>query len=149
LTLIAFGFDERRFYLRVDGARPLKDLLSDGYSVSVTFLKPEGRRVLVRHADGDAGRVSPTLWVRNALTGAWADHSRLSAGGLEAAAGTVLELAVPLADLWRPQGVAGDAVALFVAMTDRDGAELERHPPFRPIEAAVPDAWFEARNWSA
>ena len=149
LTLIAFGFDERRFYLRVDGVRPLKDLLLDGYGISVTFHQPEGRRVTVRHAKGDVGHVTPTLWVRNAATGAWSDHSKLGANGLAAAAGTVLEIAVPLADLPGPTGGVSALVALFVAVTDAAGAELERHPPFRPIQAEVPDAWFEAKNWSA
>jgi hypothetical protein len=62
------------------------------------------------------------------------------------AAGTILELAIPLADL----GVtAGDAVVFFVAVYDGAGNELERHPPNRPIDVEVPDAAFGARQWTA
>ena len=59
---------------------------------------------------------------------------------------TVLELAVPFADL----GLAADEpVAFFVAVFDEAGAELERHPAHRPIELVTPDALFEARHWRA
>jgi hypothetical protein len=62
------------------------------------------------------------------------------------AAGTVLEIALPLEDLHLP--AAGARVAFFVAVSDARRSELERHPAYRPIEAEVPDAGFEARNWT-
>jgi hypothetical protein len=62
------------------------------------------------------------------------------------AAGTVLEIAVPLADLRLP--ATGARVAFFVTVYDARQRELERHPAHRPIEAEVPDAGFEARNWT-
>jgi hypothetical protein len=60
------------------------------------------------------------------------------------AAGSVLEVAVPLSDL----GVRDGDVSFFVAVYEGD-AEVERHPAHRPIETAIPDARFEARNWTA
>ena len=40
------------------------------------------------------------------------------------------------------------SVAFFVAMYDLERSELERHPSHHPIEAEVPDAGFEVRNWT-
>ena len=40
-------------------------------------------------------------------------------------------------------------MAFFVAIYDADGAEIERHPAYRPIELVTPDRLFEARYWRA
>jgi alpha-amylase/alpha-mannosidase (GH57 family) len=152
LTLLWFGFDHSQFCLRVDATRPLHDLLAEGYRVAVTFLHPEGVRVLVyrngllglgrKMEAGGVGHLTVEL-VRAATTAAvGAGDSPLP----QAAAGTVLELAVPLAGLGCEPGAP---VAFFVALLDESNREVERHPPFRPIETTVPDAWFEARNWNA
>ena len=42
LTVLWFGFDQDRFYLRADATRRFGELLASGYGVSVTFLQPEG-----------------------------------------------------------------------------------------------------------
>jgi alpha-amylase/alpha-mannosidase (GH57 family) len=152
LTVLWFGFDRSQFYLRVDANRPLGDLLAEGYRVAVTFLQPEGARVLV-HRNGllglgktdviaDVGHVTAEL-VQTAIAAAVAVGDSPPP---RAAAGTVLEVAVPLASLGCE---AGAPVAFFVALLDESDHEVERHPPFRPIETNVPDAWFEARNWNA
>ena len=62
------------------------------------------------------------------------------------AVGSILELAIPLADL---AVSAGDAVVFFVAVYDAAGNEVERHPVGQPIDLEVPDAAFEARQWTA
>jgi hypothetical protein len=62
------------------------------------------------------------------------------------AAGTVLELALPLADLGLTPGVA---LAFFLAVYAGGDSEIERHPAHRPIELVTPDAEFEARHWRA
>lgn len=67
-------------------------------------------------------------------------------GASTAAAGAVLEVGVALSDL---RIEAGSPVAFFVAVYDRNGAEVERHPTLRAIELTVPDALFEARHWRA
>src|SRR5690606_37750812 len=52
VTLVEFGFDLERLYLRVDGARAMREVLDEGVDLAVQFLTPAGRRVLVRHAGG-------------------------------------------------------------------------------------------------
>ena len=78
----------------------------------------------------------------HALKDYWVERGT---GGMELAAGTVLELAVPLVDV---AAKVGDALAFFVVVHGVGGAEVERHPSDRPIEAEVPDERFEARNWT-
>jgi hypothetical protein len=61
------------------------------------------------------------------------------------AAGEILELAVPFADLGlSPQ----DPFAFFVSVQSRSG-QIERHPAFRPVEGRVPEANFERLLWKA
>ena len=64
-------------------------------------------------------------------------------------AGTVLELAVPLAELGCAPGDANARIAFFVVTSGPDRSEVESHPAHHPIEAAVPDEEFEARHWTA
>jgi hypothetical protein len=140
LTRVQFGFDRTCLYVRLDGARRMSDLLAEGWEFSLKFLSPDGLRFSVRQADGQgAGR----FWTRRAEPPHWVQRG---AGAGRVAVGSVAELAVPLAEL----GVAaGDAIAFFVSAFDTHDVELERHPEYRPIELRVPDAEFEATNWSA
>ena len=62
------------------------------------------------------------------------------------AAGTVVEVAMPLPEL---EETAGAALAFFVAVYDADGNEIERHPSHQPVQLTIPDERFEARNWTA
>jgi alpha-amylase/alpha-mannosidase (GH57 family) len=141
LTLVQFGFDRDRLYVRLDAGRRLADLLSEGYEFSLKFLHPEGVRFSVRQA---MGKLSGLFWDRRTTKAPqWVERG---SGGAIVAAGTVLEVAVPLVDLGLKPG---DVVAFFVAVYDVDDAELERHPAHRPIESEVPDEQFEARNWTA
>ncbi len=137
LTLVQFGFDQAHLYVRLDARRPLVDLLAGGYTFSLTFMQPQGVRFSVRQA---FGRLTGRYWARE--DGRWSERGP---GGAVVAAGRVLELALPLADL---AAGAGDRLAFFVAVSDENGAELERHPGHRPIDAAVPDGGFGARNWT-
>ncbi|MSO45393.1 MAG: glycoside hydrolase [Acidobacteria bacterium] len=119
LTLVHFGFGAGHFHLRLDATRRLADLLAEGHQCTVTFLQPPGSSVLVRQI---GGRVE-------------ADWHGLSADGILAAAGRILEVSIPLPVLER---APGEPVAFFVALLDPTGRELERHPGYRPIEAAAP-----------
>ena len=144
VTLVHFGFDRERLYVRVDMKRRLIDLLAAGYEVSLKFVQPVGLRFSVRQT---VGRLTGHYWDRVVDAApsapAWTERGP---GGAAVAAGTVLEVGLPLANL----GVsAGDPLAFFVAVYDTASAELERHPTHRPIDAVVPDARFEARNWNA
>jgi alpha-amylase/alpha-mannosidase (GH57 family) len=130
LQLVHFGFDRERLFVRLDAARRIADLLADGWTFTVTFLEPTALRLAIRYTQGR-------------LSQAW---SPTALALVHVAAGSVLELAVPLAALGT---VPGGRLSFFVAISDTTGAEIERHPPSRPIEVVVPDERFEARNWTA
>ena len=127
--------------MRLDGAGRWSDLLADGYEVSLTFL---ARRTACgsRSGSGRAADRDRSGIARADGAGAGSTAARAAA----VAAGTVLEVALPLAT-WA--SAPGDAVAFFVAVFDADGDEVERHPAHRPVELTVPDERFEARNWTA
>ena len=139
LTLIRFGFDAERLYVRVDGIRPLGDLLAEGYEIRLKFLKPEGLSYAIRREAG-------TLVGRRRDRGDEAGTAGRGAA-IGVAAQTILEIALPLTELGLD--AAAPAVAFFVAVHDAGGVEVERHPWQRPIETAVPDERFEARQWTA
>ena len=124
LTLVRFGFDRERLYVRLDGIRPFAELLAEGFGVSINFLDPPGVKLSVR------GQLDELEGV----------------AGARAAARTILEIAMPLAALGLQPG---GPVAFFVVISTADGSHLETHPDHRPIETTVPDALFDARNWSA
>jgi alpha-amylase/alpha-mannosidase (GH57 family) len=137
LTLVQFGFDRERLFVRLDAVRRVTDLLAEDYELSLKFHRPEGVRFSVRHVDG---RVIGSFWDRRPEA-AWIERGP---GSAIVAAGSVLEVAMPIVNL----GIsAGDRLAFFVAVYRRDH-EVERHPAHRPIEVEVPGADFEARNWT-
>jgi alpha-amylase/alpha-mannosidase (GH57 family) len=135
---VAFGFDEEQLYVRVDGSRPVLDLLADGYEFALTFLSPGGLRFSVRQA---LGRLAGVFWHLVAHPPHWvesgAERSALGAGDL-------LEMAVPLSDLGAPVG----EVVFQVTIHGPGGEEVERHPRHRPIRVRIADAEFEARHWT-
>jgi alpha-amylase/alpha-mannosidase (GH57 family) len=140
LTLLQFGFDRQRFYVRLDSGRRMAELLADGYLFSLTFLEPPGVRFVVGQV---GGRLTGTFWDRGGDEQHWAGRG---AGGARVAAGTVIEAALPLSDL----GIGpGAALSFFLAVFDRDQTEVERHPDNRAVMLTVPDERFEARNWTA
>jgi alpha-amylase/alpha-mannosidase (GH57 family) len=139
LARIQYGFDAAHLYLRVDGSRSMSDMLAAGCEVSLKFLQPEGVRLSIRR--GADGTVGGALWDHHETPPRW----RLRGPGrTRIAVGSVLEAAVPLSDL-----VSGTAVAFFVAVYNGQDQEVERHPSHRPIELTIPDARFDALNWTA
>jgi alpha-amylase/alpha-mannosidase (GH57 family) len=145
---IRFGFDRSHLYVRVDAQRSLRELLAEGYELTLKFLKPDDARISLRagspSASGTTGSVAAVVWRRVGSSEEWLVSP---AAGVRAASGTVLELAIPLAALRGSD--ENRIVSFFVAVTDRNGVELERHPAHRPIEGVVPDERFEAMNWTA
>jgi alpha-amylase/alpha-mannosidase (GH57 family) len=139
LTLVMFGFERDRFYVRVDGRRPMAELLADGYEVSLKFLRPPAMRFSIRVR---LGHLSGVFWEWGAEGPRWVERGPR---GSTVAAGTILEVALPFADL---KVGAGDSVAFFVAVYDSADVEVERHPGNLPIEVELPDGRFEARNWA-
>ena len=140
VSLVHFGFDRERIFFRIDTAQRAIDLLAGGRELSLKFVIPAGVRFSVRQA---LGRLTGTFWDRRAAEPRWVERGP---GRATVAAGTVLELAIPFADLGL---AAGRPVAFFVAMYDDRGSELERHPAHRAIELVAPDGLFEARHWCA
>jgi alpha-amylase/alpha-mannosidase (GH57 family) len=138
VALIHFGFDLQRLYVRVDVAGRAIDLLADGHELSLKFVTPAGVRFSVRATDG---RLGGSFWERQDVEPHWRERGP---GGTHVAAGTILELAIPFADL---KSAPQQAVGFFVAIYDERGVEIERHPANRAIEILVPDASFEARHW--
>ena len=138
VSLVHFGFDREHLYVRVDVTARAIDLLAGGRELALKFVTPAGVRYSVRQA---LGRLTGTFWDRQSAEPHWVERGP---GGAAVAAGTILELAIPMADLGL---AAGQPVGFFVAVCDDLGAELECHPAHRPIELAVPDGLFEARQW--
>jgi alpha-amylase/alpha-mannosidase (GH57 family) len=144
VTLVHFGFDAERLYVRIDATRPMVDLLAEGYEVSVKFMQPEGVRFSIRET---LGRLTGCFWDRHdAAFGSPAHWTPRGPGDAAVAAGTVLEMALPLRDLATS---GGQMISFFVAAYDASNVELERHPSHRLIDAQAPDERFEARNWNA
>jgi hypothetical protein len=137
---VYFGFDHERLFVRIDTHERVIDLLAAGMEFSLTFVTPAAIRLSIRQ---DAGRLTGAFWVRQPMEPQWVTRGT---GGATLAAGTVLELAVPFAEL----GVQpGDAVAFVVAVYDDHGVEIERHPADRTVALTAPDALFGARYWRA
>ncbi|PWT83872.1 MAG: glycoside hydrolase [Blastocatellia bacterium] len=140
LTIIHFGFGHDHLVLRLDGLRPIQDLLADGYTFSFTFLRPPGIRFVVSH---HGGHVLGTYSRREGNGREWIDAG---SGGAIVAAGSVFEGSLPLVSLGL---TAGEPVSFFVTVYGPDTQEVERHPQHRVIDLTVPDERFEARNWTA
>ena len=138
VSLVHFGFDHARLYVRIDTARRAIELLAGGRELSLKFVDPAGVRFSVRQA---GGRLTGTFWDRRDAEPHWAERGP---GGAAVAAGSILELALPWSDLGLS---AGAAVAFFVAVYDEDGSELERHPAHQPVELIAPEPAFDARHW--
>ena len=136
-TLLLYGFDPERLFVRVDFRRHAGDLLVGPAELRLTFLVPGDLRLRVQ---GDGGRAAAVLERR---TGAeWAPRAH---DGVRAEARQILEVEVPFAAL----GVAaGQALGFFVSL-HLSGAELERYPSHRTLDLTVPPADFEAFNWTA
>jgi hypothetical protein len=143
LSLLQFGFDRGTLYVRLDGERPLVDLLAEGYEFSLKFLNPKGVRFSVRQ---DLGRLTGSFWDWQATSPHWVARGP---GTSALAAGPVLEIAMPLTDIWRMAGQPGPSQLSFFLAVYLGDVEIERHPPHRPIETAVPDDRFESRHWTA
>jgi len=144
VTLLLFGFDRERLFVRVDAVQRMVDLLADGHELSLKFMTPAGVRFSVSQ---QFGRLTGTFWDHRAGDASRPAHwVERGAGGAAVAVGTVLELALPLGDLGLTDGAP---VAFFLAVYAGGDTEIERHPAHRPIELITPDAEFEARQWRA
>jgi alpha-amylase/alpha-mannosidase (GH57 family) len=122
---LRFGVGAERLNVLVEAAVPMADLLATADLV-LSFPGPEALRYRFRRGDG--GAVGILRETRSAM--GWVPSPTTAA----AAAGSVLEVGVPLRELQRgPRGALE-----FRALVLQDGTELERHPEAHPI-AVVPE----------
>ena len=136
VTTLQFGFDQSRFYLRLDFSRRALDVLADKGDVTLTFLTPRDTRLVVRPDGGGVVAVAE----RRSASGLWGP---LTVSATVAAA-QILELAVD----WRALGLEpGGTLSCFVTIS-QDGHELERHPAHLPLQLTVPGPDFRARHWA-
>jgi alpha-amylase/alpha-mannosidase (GH57 family) len=142
LTEIQFGFNHESLFVRLDGSRFMHELLADRLQFTLAFLDPDRLRVIIKA--GEVGGTHILVLERPERGGEWAPRP---VDGVRAVGGSILEIRVPLEVMGAVEG--GRPVSFFVAVHDARGVELERHPSHRPIETSVPDARFEAQNWTA
>ena len=136
---VEFGFSLERLFLRLDGAQPMRRQLESGIELRVRFVKPPGVQVVVSLARG-------TLAARLEERGAADTWRRRECAAVIAAAGQILEVQIPFGCLGV---VSPETMAFLVVVVNRAGSEVEHHPRHGPIEIAVPDLEFPARNWTA
>jgi alpha-amylase/alpha-mannosidase (GH57 family) len=121
---VRFGTGGRSLYVLVEPSRgAIGDLLGQA-EIVVSFPGPEGVRYRVRK---DGGRAA-------AFRESWTEMGWVAGPSrAQAEAGSVLELAVPLAEL-----VCGPDQRLeFRILVTQGGTELERHPEAGPIELGL------------
>ena len=138
LSSVRFGFDVGSLYLRLDPTEDASIMMARGASFALHFVRPAGLRLVCMRGAG--GRT--ILQASRREDGEW---TPVSNSGLQAAAGRIVELKVPLA----LAGAGVDKLAFFVAVDDAQSREIERHPAGRPFELPVPDGRFAALNWTA
>jgi hypothetical protein len=135
---LLFGFDLENLYLRLDLATPAGQKLAHGFGCSVSFTAPADHRLVIT----GTSRGSIAELQRKAADGGW---TPIRDAAPMAAAGEILEVSVPFADLGLQPNMS---FAFFVTIHNRT-IELERHPAHRPVSTSVPEATFEGVNWKA
>jgi alpha-amylase/alpha-mannosidase (GH57 family) len=136
IGLVAFGFDQEHLFLRIEGTRPMREVLVGTFGLTLRFLKPAGIQILLRRD----GPVADILMVKRTAKGDW---DVVTCAGLDAAIGRVAEIGIPFRCL---NGKPQDPIAFFVTLSDGT-TEREQHPRHQPIELEVPDERFGVRNW--
>ena len=135
---LLFGFDLEQLYLRMDFAMPSNQALESGLRCNVNFTVPGDRRLVVQWD----GRGPAAALQQRGSTGEW---RAVNGARPRVAAGDILELAIPFADL---ELTPTTPFAFFVSIQS-GRVEIERHPPHRPVEGFVPEPAFEKLNWKA
>ena len=138
IAAVEFGFDLQNLFIRIDGTRPMSEVLAGGVDLLIKFLKPAGVRLVVRLT----GRVVEVRLAERAGDTSWLP---LQVPGVEAAVQALAEVRIPFSAL---AGGPHAPLAFFVALA-RGEQEFEHHPAHGPIELEVPDGGFAAINWTA
>jgi alpha-amylase/alpha-mannosidase (GH57 family) len=128
-----FGFDVDRLFLRLDGrGGTIRERLADVDTLKITFLEPAGFELLVSHP----GWQEPILQL-------YRNDVPVTVSGVEAAADSILEVAIPFCSL----GVTVDAPVHFVAELLKAEQSIERLPHEGAIETVVPSPDYELVMW--
>jgi alpha-amylase/alpha-mannosidase (GH57 family) len=122
---LRFGVGGENLNVLVEAGLPMAELLGTA-DVALSFPGPQALRY--RFSRGESGAVAILRETRTAM--GWIPSPTRAA----AAAGSVLEVGVPLAELQRAPGGAVE----FRALVLEDGTELERHPEAHPL-SVVPE----------
>ena len=122
---LRFGVGAERLHVLVEAVVPMTELLGTA-DLALSFPGPLALRYRFRR--GDSGGVAALRETRSPM--GWIP----SPTGAAAAAGSVLEIGVPLDELQRAPGGALE----FRALVLEDGTELERHPEAQPL-SVVPE----------
>jgi hypothetical protein len=131
---IYFGFDAERLLVRFDVEGSIVQRLADVDTLRIVFLEPSGFELLVARP----GTARPTARLFH-------NDVPISVPGIEAAADTILEIAVP----WRSLAPATDAPLHFFAELIAGDRSLERIPQEGAIETQVPSPDYELMMWQA
>ncbi len=128
-----YGFDAERLYLRFDApGGPIREQWADVHSLRITLLQPDRYELVVLNPS----RRQPTLQLYH-------HDVPTSRSGVQGAADTVLELAIP----WRSLAVAqGDQVNLYVELIAGEQA-IERLPHEGAIATEAPSPDYEMVMW--
>lgn len=138
ILAVEFGFNLERLFIRVDGGRPMHEVVVGVRGLTIRFLKPAGLRIVMRR-DGKSPEV---LLIRRSAKGDW---DTADCPGLASAIGRVAEIQVPFACL----GAGPQDIVAFFVMLFEGTIEIEQQPRHEPIQFAVPDARFAILNWTA
>ena len=128
-----YGFDAEQLYLRFDApGGPIREQWADVHSLRITLLQPDRYELVVLNPS----RSQPTLQLYH-------HDVPTSRSGVQGAADTVLELAIP----WRSLAVAqGDQVNLYVELIVDEQA-IERLPHEGAIATEAPSPDYEMVMW--
>lgn len=128
-----FGFDLDRLVLRLDAqGASVRERLAAIDTLRVTFFEPEGFELLIAQPAGP-----------EPICQLYLDDAPLSASSIEAATGSILELAIPLRDL---QVSIGDPVYFCVELVQGEQSN-QRIPQEGAVETNVPSEDFEQIMW--
>jgi alpha-amylase/alpha-mannosidase (GH57 family) len=134
---IYFGFDAATFYLRIDIRQGVQ--IPAGASLSVDFLRPHPKSLIVRELSGpDISCEIVSESRKRAQHGGTSESVRL---GFK----SVLELAVPLTVLgWHTEDTGAFSIRI-----NRGKMEIERHPAAGAITVTISDGQFSLKSWRA
>jgi hypothetical protein len=135
ISSIEFGFDLEHLFVRVNGARPMVEVLAVPLTLSLNFLEPAGVRV----------EVGSESQVRIVAQRGPANADVAACPGTLAAVLRVLELRIP----FRCLGLTAGSAVRFLVAVNRGATELAHFPRVHPIAFTVPDRQFPALNWTA